>query len=314
MIVIISHPADRHAEVMVELLHGLGSEVCLLDLADLPERATISIDYANPANPAVWWDHEGTGTFELSGARSVWWRRPRSPTLDAIADPDALGFTHGEWHEALNGLYQLLSCPWMNDPQRNEVASRKALQLALASRLGLRVPRTLMTSDPGRAQSFIEHEGIGRVIHKTFASTHQVWRETRLVREQDLAVLDSLRLAPVIFQEYVPAAADLRVTIVGAEVFAMEIDSRGTDYEVDFRVDMRNATTRSFELPDEVTKRLRHLMDRLGLVYGAIDLRLTEDGDYVFLEVNPAGEFLFAEAGAGLPITDAVARWLRRPS
>jgi glutathione synthase/RimK-type ligase-like ATP-grasp enzyme len=48
-------------------------------------------------------------------------------------------------------------------------------------------------------------------------------------------------------------------------------------------------------------------MRRLGLEYGAIDLRLTPDGEYVFFEVNPAGQFLFVEHACGLPISAALA-------
>jgi glutathione synthase/RimK-type ligase-like ATP-grasp enzyme len=285
----------------------------VFDLADLPDRATLSIDYDDPSSPRVLADLAERGTADLTEATAVWWRRPQAPSLEAIVDQDAFGFSHGEWHEATNGVYQLIACPWMNQPVRNEVASRKAVQLALAAQLGMRVPRTLMTSDAVRARAFVEREGIGNVVYKTFAATHQVWRETRLFRRDDFDMLDSLRYAPVIFQEYVPAVADLRVTVVGAELFAMSIDARGTSYEVDFRVDMARAKTDVAEIPDPLVKRLRRMMDRLGLAYGAIDLRLTDGGDYVFLEINPAGEFLFAEHGAGLPITDAVSRWLRQP-
>lgn len=314
MIVVFSHPDDRHAEVILADLARHGVDAFLLDLADLPERLTLTIDHARAERPTVMVEHLEHGTVELTAATAAWWRRPLAPTLTAISDPDALGFAHGEWHEALNGTYQLLACPWMNHPVRNEVASRKALQLVVASRLGFRTPRTLMTSDPDRARTFIEREGLGNVVHKTFAATHQVWRETRLVDAADLDVLDSLRYAPVIFQEYVPATADLRVTIVGDEIFPMGIDARGTDYEVDFRVSMQQAATSVMELPSAVERGLRTLMTRLGLAYGAVDLRRTEDGDHVFLEINPAGEFLFVEHCTGLPVTDAVSRWLRRES
>lgn len=313
MILVISHPDDRHAAVVLEELASQGAEAALLDLADLPDRAALSIDYADPGSPRVVVELAERGSIEMTAATAVWWRRPQAPVLDAITDQDLFGFSHGEWHEALNGLYQLVGCPWMNQPVRNEVASRKAVQLALASQLGMRTPRTLMTSDPDRARAFIEELGLGNVIYKTFAATHQVWRETRLFNTDDFDALDSLRFAPVIFQEFVPAVADVRVTIVGTEIYAMSIDGRGTDYEVDFRVDMEHAATAPVELPDPVAKRLRQMMDRFGLAYGAIDLRLTADGEHVFLEINPAGEFLFAEHRAQLPITDAVSRWLRRP-
>jgi glutathione synthase/RimK-type ligase-like ATP-grasp enzyme len=171
-----------------------------------------------------------------------------------------------------------------------------------------------MTSDPAAAAAFIERHGHGRTIYKIFSATQQVWRETRLVTVDDLAHLEALRLAPVIIQVYIPAAADVRVTVVGVQVFAMAIDSRGTSYEVDFRVSLAEARTSATTLPEDDASLLRELMARLELVYGAIDLRLTPSGEYVFLEVNPAGEFLFAEAGTGLPITDAVAGWLAAPS
>ena len=140
-----------------------------------------------------------------------------------------------------------------------------------------------------------------------------MWRETRLLTTDDLEQLSSVRLAPVIFQEYISAVADVRVTIVGRQVFAMLIHSRGTSYEVDFRISLREAKTSATTLPRAVEDTLLQLMDDLGLAYGAIDLRLTDDGEYVFLEINPAGEFLFCEAGAGLPITEAVAEWLAHP-
>ena len=285
----------------------------MFDIADLPDESTLTIDFAEPSRPRVRIAHRRAEAVELTRATSVWWRRPQFVRLESITDADALGFAHGEWHEALHGLYHLLPCPWMNPPLLDEAASRKAFQLAVASSLGMRVPDTIMTSDRDEAMSFIERNGIGRTIYKIFSATHKVWRETRVVGEHDLASLDALRLAPVIFQEYIAAVADLRVTIVGDSMFPMAIDSRGTGYEVDFRVNLGDARTSAVELPDHVSDALRALMKRFGIVYGAVDLRLTPDGDYVFLEINPAGEFLFAEHGSGFPITDAVAAWLAAP-
>lgn len=53
-------------------------------------------------------------------------------------------------------------------------------------------------------------------------------------------------------------------------------------------------------------------MATLGLVFGTIDLKITHDGEYVFLEVNPQGQFLYVENLTGLPITLALARLLAR--
>ena len=309
MILVISHPADLHAQRVLAALHARGRETLLMDLADLPDRATLSIDPAGPGRASF---RHTAGSVDLTQASAIWWRRPQSVVLDAITDTDARGFAYGEWHEALHGMYQLLDCPWMNPLHADEIASHKVLQLRLAPEVGLRVPQTLMTSDETEARQFVtRQEGLGRqAIYKIFSATHQVWRETRLVGPADLAHLASLHLAPVIFQEFIPAAADLRVTLVGGQVFAMSIVGGPV---VDFRLGLGQARTAAYELPAEVVESLRALMARCGLVYGAVDLRLTPEGEFVFLEINPAGEFLFVEAGAGHPVTEAIADWLCEP-
>lgn len=312
MIIVISHRGDPHATAVIAELGRVGEEVHLIDLSELPDRARLTLDYSASDGPEVEWGANG-GQVTLSAARAAWWRRPQYPDLAAISDADVHGFTANEWQEAINGVWQLLGARWMNPPARDEVASRKALQLSLATELGLRVPCTLMTSDPERARAFICANRPARTIFKTFSCTRAIWRETRLVGRDELAQLESVSVAPVIFQEYV-AGADLRVTAVGGRLFAAEIDSASTDYPVDFRMSLGQAPMRETTLPDAVSGALLALMDRLELVYGAIDLRRTPEGEHVFLEVNTAGEFLFVEERTGLPITRAIADWLASPA
>ncbi|MEK6373088.1 MAG: MvdC/MvdD family ATP grasp protein [Acidobacteriota bacterium] len=312
MIIAVSHPDDPHAVRVLDVLRRAGHETLLLNLADLPERAALTFDYDSAARPQILYTN-GHGPLDLGHTRSAWWRRPQSPNLGAVSDQQVFQFTYQEWQEALNGLWQLLDVPWMNPPALDEVAGRKAFQLRIASEVGLRIPRTLVTNDPEAARRFIDANGLGKTIFKTFSCTHAVWRETRLVRKEELDILDQVRLAPVIFQEYIPAVADVRVTVVNDRIFPATIDSRGTDYEVDFRMSLGQAHTEASELPAEIAERLLAMMQRLRLVYGAADFRLTPDGDYVFLEINTGGEFLFIEERTGQPITQAVADWLVAP-
>jgi len=314
VILVISHPGDPHAARVVGLLRAEGHEVLLLDLSALPGRAALTIDYANPCRPSLEYRPAEGPPVDLGRVTAVWWRRPQVADVSDVPDFDARMFTANEWNEAINGLWLLLDVPWCNPPGRDELAGRKAWQLRVAAETGLTVPRTLITSDPDRARSFIETQGLGRTIFKTFSATHQVWRETRLVREEELSMLAAVRMAPVIFQEYIEAEADLRVTIVGDRIFPAAIDARATDYPVDFRMALGQARTTPTDLPAAVVERLRALMERLGLVYGAIDLRRTPAGEHVFLEVNTAGEFLFIEERTGQPITRAMADWLVRPA
>jgi glutathione synthase/RimK-type ligase-like ATP-grasp enzyme len=219
-------------------------------------------------------------------------------------------FAANEAQEALSGLWYAMDAYWVNEPARDLVAHRKALQLKVAQDVGLRIPATQITNDPDEARSFVDARGYRGVVYKAFSATESEWRETRLLKPEELPLLDQVRYAPVIFQEYVEAVYDLRVTVVGEEVFAAAIYSQETAYDVDFRMDIENARVEPVSLPKDVEGLVRALMTRLGLVYGAIDMRLTPDDLYVFLEINPAGQWLFIEEKSRQPISAALARVL----
>jgi ribosomal protein S6-L-glutamate ligase RimK-like protein len=314
VIVVVSYPDDPHAERVIGLLRQRGEDVLLLNVADLPHKATLTIGHGGCCQSLLEYRLGDGPPVDLSSAKSVWWRRPQVANVSGVSDHNAQVFAAGEWHEAVAGVWQLMPARWVNPPAADEVASHKAYQLRVAAELGLRIPRTLMTSDPDRARAFIEDQGVGQTIFKTFSCTYQVWRETRPVRDEELRNLDALRLAPVIFQEYIEAEADLRVTVVGDQVFAAAIHAADTEYPFDFRMVLGQAKVEAVELPAPVREKLLRFMRRLGLVYGAIDLRRTSSGEHVFLEINTAGEFLFVEERAGLPVSAALADWLATPA
>jgi hypothetical protein len=204
-------------------------------------------------------------------------------------------------------MWAALPLRWVNPPTLDEEAHHKPYQLAVAMEVGLPIPRTLITNDAAAARRFSEELGLERTVYKTFLATERHWRETRILHQDELDLLDRVALAPVIFQEYVPAVADIRVTVFGDELFATAITPAPGGYDVDYRMDLPGAGFTPTDLPDETIGGIRSLMRRLGLVYGAIDLRRTAEGEHVFLEVNPAGEWRFVEDRTGQPMTEAMA-------
>ena len=112
----------------------------------------------------------------------------------------------------------------------------------------------------------------------------------------------------MIFQAYVPKRVELRITVVGQQVFAAEIHSQHTHHtRHDWRrYDLDETPHFPHALPPDVAQRCLRLVQALGLCYGAIDMVLTPDDRYVFLEINPNGQYLWIEQLTGLPITDAL--------
>ena len=310
MILILSHPGDDHAKGVLSELGRRRHPTALVDSSQFPVRASLSQAFSASG---VRVEYLSAGhRLDLSECRAAWWRRPLPHTLHDDIDPKVMSFAYTECHEAFAGALALLKATWVNPPHLDERAHHKPLQLATAMRVGLTVPRTLITNDPDEARRFITDVGPARTIYKTFLATEEHWRETRVLRDEELQMLETVRLAPVIFQEYIAAVADIRVTIVGDEMFATAIRSDPHGYSVDYRMDMAAATFAPTELPGNVTELLRGLMQSLGLVYGAVDLRRTTEGHYVFLEVNPAGEWRFVEERTAQPITAAMAVLLIR--
>ncbi|MFF4287545.1 MvdC/MvdD family ATP grasp protein [Streptomyces sp. NPDC001739] len=310
MILVISYDEDHTLDV-ISRLEAAGREVARFDLADFPAHGVINFDSSDGNQPDCTLTTP-TGHASLAGCRVAWWRRMRpfsvDPTLRTARDQ---GFAASETSQALHGMFHALNCTWINPPSLDAVAHHKPYQWETARRVGLALPRTLVTNQPERARRFIQDVGVGRTVFKCFLAQAEAWRETRLVRREDLAQLDAVRYAPVIFQEFVPGA-DLRVTVVGERVFAAEIDASATSYPVDMRTVVNEARVRPVTLPPALTDTLLRFMSRLGLVYGAIDLRRRPDGQYVFFEVNPAGQWLFVEHRAGLPISEELAALLAR--
>lgn len=311
MILVVSHDADDHAARVIGALDAAGHRSLLVDTARFP-RSLALCERFDEGRPSFGLSMNGNGSVDLAECRAGWWRRPQPLTLHDGLAPDVTPFTYSECHEAVAGLWAALDLTWVNPPEADEVAHHKPYQLATALAVGLPVPRTLITNDPDEARAFIDEVGLGRVIYKTFLATEQHWRETRVVGAAELSTLDALRFAPVIFQEFVPATVDIRVTAIGTELFATAISTAPGSYEFDYRMDLGGAVFEPTQLRPATKRKILALMKRLGLHYGAIDLRRTPDGGEIFLEVNPAGEWLFVEDRSGQPITAAMAGMLKR--
>lgn len=309
MILIISHPDDDHLVPVLDEIARLGHRAVVLDTATLPRTSTVTADHAATDS---WRLRLPDGTaVELGECRSGWWRRARPPEIDrGITDPAVAAWTANEVYEALSGFWDALPIHWVSPPRVIEQTMMKTWQLPAARAAGLRTPRTLITNDPAAARRFITEVGLGRVICKAFSATLANWRETRLVTDAELAVLDRVTLAPVIFQEFVPAAVDLRVTVVGDDVFPAAVHSQAVPYPLDFRLHLDTVPIEPTTIPADVAAALHRLLDRAGLRYGAVDMRLTPDGEYIFLEINPAGQWLFVDDRSAAAITAAMARLL----
>ena len=302
MILVLSTAADIHARHVLSLLAASGHAALSFDTATLGGRARLSFPLGG--TPVV--TDERGDRIELGRARTVWMRRPRAAEVPASpGDPEVARFCRREWAETLDGLFAALPARMVNQPLA-EAAAVKARQLAVARRVGLPTPDTLITSDPEAALAFVDRHD-GEVIHKVQTSPRNRLFDTRAWHPGDAAELHRLALAPVLLQERIRGAADLRLTFVGGEIFAARIVGGALDSRLD-----RGAEVTPYALPAATAEALCALMADLSLVFGTIDLKLDHDGRAVFLEVNTQGQFLYIEIQTEQPISAALAAFLAR--
>ena len=305
MILVSSAPGDGHAEEVLAKRAEQSAPCRLLDLSSFPQHLALTARYPRNRNPRFELRFPDGAIVDLAEVRAVWWRRPQPYRIAAeITDAAMRHFAASETATAAAGIWQATTCLWVNHPVNDAAAAHKPWQLATARSAGLTIPDTLITNDPEEARSFWDAHS-GNVVYKPFRQTRAAWRETRMLLPEDVSGIEAVRLAPVLFQELIEGVADLRVTVIGDELFAAAAVLDEAGYSVDIRFNP-GIGYQPHTLPDEVFIAIFRLMRALGLEYGAIDLRLTAGGQYVFFEVNPAGQFLYVERSSGQPITAAL--------
>ena len=248
--------------------------------------------------------------------KSVWYRRNVAPNLPEDLDVGSSEFCEREARMFLEGaLTSLPTQRWLSSPQAIWLAERKPYQLAKAAQLGFTLPRTIVTNDEAAVKGFaLENELVAKAVSSGYIKGIDGNRAifTNALVPGDLEDLSGLALAPVIFQENIVKSSDIRVTVVGNDVFAAEILSQSRESSnVDWRAtDDPDLEHRPHELPSMLARQCLSLVSNLGLAFGALDFALTPDGTYVFFEINPNGEWLWLEDQLGLPISDRIAAWL----
>jgi hypothetical protein len=179
----------------------------------------------------------------------------------------------------------------------------KPFQAATIGAMGFEVPDTIVTTDEDRARSFWEQHGT--VVYKSVSGVRSI--VSRLTPEHRHRLAD-IRWCPTQFQAYVPGT-DVRVHVVGNDIFACEVLSDADDYRYAVRHDVETAL-RPYMLPDDCADRCVKLAAQLGLLVAGIDLRRTPEDRWYCFEVNPSPGFTYYQEETQHPIDHAIAQLL----
>ncbi len=300
MILVVTNRQDQTADYLILELKKRKADYVRFNTEDFPEKVRI-----------IWEAHRfgidgflvfSNRSIRFDEIKSVWYRRPVSPVLENGFGEDVKDFIRTECQWTLDGIWRTLDCFWVSKPENIQRAENKLFQLKKATQVGFEISPTIITNDPDAAVSFYEQQEkdivykpirrgrIRRGDNKGVIFTNPVDQE---MAEQ----LDLVQYAPSLLQKYVHKQIELRVTVIGEKVFAVSLDSQKMPTAVhDWRRALNDGLSHEpYLLPTEIENKCKLLVKKMGLEFGAIDLIMTPNNQFVFLEINPNGQWAWIQ-------------------
>jgi hypothetical protein len=302
MILLWGLPADPPLASVRAALSRAGEPVVFLDQQDaLRYRLALTVDDGMRGTLKM-----PRRTIDLAAVSAVYVRPYDVRQTEALqgkrsGDPDferALAF-----EDALSGWLEMTPALIVNRPSAMASNNSKPYQTELIRAAGFDVPDTLVTTDISAVLSFWNKHGT--VIYKSISGIRSII--TRL-RPEHREKFPDVSHCPTQFQEYIEGT-DIRIHVVGDEVFGCEILSEADDYRYPSG-QSAGVQVQSWRVPDDLARRCRRLATALNFAVAGIDLRRTSAGRFYCFEANPSPGFSFYEEATGQPVGEAIARLL----
>ncbi len=313
-VLILTQRFDPHADVVIDALEHYDVTTLRLNSEDL--HRYVLTWHGDESAPEIA-DAFGR-SIHMGVARSCYFRRTVHSDPHAKADTaEAIEFSAREAEAFVEAMSAVRGTRWVSRPSAIAAAESKPVQLSVARELGLLTPRTIVTNDPMRAREFataVNSDLIVKTLRTTGLRIGDIEFDIparRLTKSDFVRRADAVSIAPTVVQEYVPKVAEVRVTVMGPEVFAVRQIPMVAHPDDDWtRMSTSDLSYEPVMLSHHLTERVRAFLNSYGLLFGALDFVETPDGSLIFLENNPNGVWYWLERETRLPMADAMARLL----
>ena len=324
-VLVIAVQSDIHADAVIYYLEQRGATIFRLDLPETEGWIDApSVEWrpgTEDQNARLRWKER---QVTASSIRSVYCRDLAFPTCPEGASIEE-HLRYAEIKASILGYLRLLQDRhWVNNPWHDEMADNKPYQVACAAKIGIEIPPTLVTDDPGRLRAFYR-QCDGRLVIKqlseiSLVDDREMKQEiddpqvygfyTERVLPQHIDQAESIIGTPCLFQQEIEKAADIRVTVIGERVFAHRIDSQiKTNSQTDFRKEPTLPIS-AYQLPETAVKKLLQLLRYWSVEFAACDYVLSVEEELIFIEANVAGNWLWLEESEDSAIAESIANHL----
>lgn len=327
MILIFSNKEDIHPTYVIKHLKAWGVDVFRFNTECLLTDYEFS-----------WYCNKDGCDFKIRNIRNqiellghqisaVWDRRPRIPQDLLIRNVneeinkhilgEALGFLRflRYW---MRNIYSIGSIV------EDHPAASKMLQLSVAKELGMHIPDTCFANRKEPISQFAtqysnvllkpisDNDVMLEDINQAYSFYAKKVPTEALLQQPDMAFSQTVSFV----QNYVDKAYELRITVCCDDIIACKIDSQAMEDDkgkIDWRQGYEYGLKHEIvDIPEQIKEFCHQFLAKMHLNFGCFDFIVTPEGDYVFLECNPNGQWLWIELYTGYDISKVVAKNLAK--
>lgn len=322
-LIIQSERGDKSTDDVLWWLNYLDPSVhtsCIWD-DHLIERFSISLDSLNGAKMMM-------NDQIINSKDSFWYRRggflngfERSfPLNDKMINLLIEHSSQQSYSPLFSALTNWNFCRKIGSFSNNGITKLDMLQMALKH--GLSIPSTLVTSSKKELLEFMELNDtvLTKPLNNPFSGYNldcdyslNVAIKTRVFKKDSITENSPDNFVPSLFQEYINKKVKIRSFVLKDKVFSMAIFSQSNEKtKIDFRNYDRKRPNRNvpFKLPQNIEMKLVLLTKSLGLETGSADIILTPNNNFVFLEINPVGQFQWVSRNCNYCLEKRIAQEL----
>ncbi|MCA4157717.1 MvdC/MvdD family ATP grasp protein [Priestia megaterium] len=249
-----------------------------------------------------------SSSLRLSECNALYYRKISLPSLDNYP-LQYQQMMQREMMTVIDGIAETAGDSAITRPSIMRKADNKVVQLQIAREVGFKLPRSLITNFDRAAEEFsttnraiIKPISFGRIV-----GTDKVgFIQTNMVKSENK--INGLSSSPAYFQSYQSKDYEIRLTIVNNQLFGVRIDSSD---KVDWRKENAVLQYTKINIPTSIAEKCLDMMKRLNLTFAAFDFIVSE-GEYIFLELNANGQWMWLENELNLGIADALIKNLSK--
>ena len=320
MVLIISEELDPSTCRVMDWLHFKGFQVKRIN-----GKTFFSNEYIQTItgeSQEARFIYKNDTTFDAQKVTSIWYRRDELPKLlDRYSEVLKLEINSVKIDKYLN--LEIASAKQALFAGINQSIKKlghyiynkrqKIEMLLMAKKNNLQIPDTIITTSKKELIKFKKERSI--IISKSIDNYINIEINgdkysffTEVISQDLIEKLPDI-FFPTLFQQKIEKVFDIRIFFIEGNFYSMAIFSEAKSKNIDFR---KNIARRHvpFDLPKDIQKKINGLMNNLALNTGSIDLILDENDNFIFLEVNPVGQYDMVGTSCNYYLDKVIAEFL----